>query len=201
MPLTVVTAPPVEPVTLAEAKAFARIDSDDDDDIVDELIAMATEQIQQATGRCFVETAFDLTLRDWPNGDGLIRLPRSPVLEVVHVKYLDAAGDEQTLVEDATDGYYVDLAAEPCTIEPVGSWPSVDDHPAAVTVRFRSGYQGAGSPTDYTEAIPKRAKVAIMTLVAHFYEQREPVVVGTSAMPIPAHVDRLLAGLKVWYQR
>ena len=42
-----------EPVTLEELKLFARIDHDDDDDVLTSLGVAAREFVERATGRCY----------------------------------------------------------------------------------------------------------------------------------------------------
>lgn len=182
------------PVTVAEAKSFARYPHDDDDALFAELIAAATDHVQQATSRQFVRAQFKLSMRDWP--DDVIRLPRSPVLSVDTVTYRDRDGATVTLT--ATVDYLVDLSAEPATVEAVRRWPVVADHPAAVEITFTAGYAGdGGSPEDMAANVPARAKAAVKALAAHWYEFREPVVLGTVS-EVPRHIGRLIAGLRVW---
>jgi uncharacterized phiE125 gp8 family phage protein len=52
MSLTIVEPP----VTVAEAKAYARVDSDGDDALIESLIGTARDHLEQATGRTFVAT-------------------------------------------------------------------------------------------------------------------------------------------------
>lgn len=197
MSLEITSGPAAEPVTLQEAKAFARIADDDDDATITELIAAATEHVQQWTGRQFVQATFKLRLRDWPNGDGIIRLPRSPVDSVASVKYRDKDGDTITLVEN-TD-FLLDVNAEPATIEPVTKWPVAGDFPDAVQVVFTAGYDPEDSSpvTDHAENVPNRAKVAIKVLTAHWFDNREPIS-QDGWREAPHHVTRIMQALKVW---
>ena len=199
MPLKIVTPPAAEPVTLEEVRDFARIDDSDQDSLLLGLITMAREQIEQATSRTFVETVWDLSLRDWPNGDGLIRLPRSPLINVAYVKHRASDGNLITLTENSD--YLVDNAAEPGTVEPITSWPTVGSYPDAVQVRFTAGYQSTSSPTLLVENVPHRARIAICALVAHWHEQREPILIDGRVAAVPMHVDRLINSLRVWRQR
>lgn len=194
MPLSLQTAAAVDPVTVAEVKAFARYPHDDSDDLFAGLIAAATEHVQMATSRQFVPATFTLSLRGFPLD--MVRLPRSPVMEVASVQYRDRDGTLVTLTAD-TD-YLVDMAAEPATIEPVRSWPVTGDFPDAVQITFTAGYADDGnSPPDLAANVPARAKVAVKALAAHLFEFREPVVFGTVSS-VPNHLGRLINGLKVW---
>lgn len=198
MPLKIEVAPVALPVTVAEAKTFARValsDDFDEYDLVHNLIEAATEHVQQVTARQFVRATFKLTLRCFPLDD-LIRLPRSPLCSVQYVKYRDHDGSLNSLVKDVD--YFLDDAAEPVTIEPVKSWPAVGDFPDAVQVRFIAGYKTDGeSPPNHAANVPARAKVAIKALVAHWFEQREPVAFG-AVHEVPHHVTRLINGIRLW---
>ena len=58
--------PATEPVTVAEAKAHARIDIDDDDAMVAALITAARQWVEDTTGRCLITQQWKLTLDNWP---------------------------------------------------------------------------------------------------------------------------------------
>jgi uncharacterized phiE125 gp8 family phage protein len=195
MPLKLIEAPEAEPVTLAEAKAFVRVEQDAEDALFGTLIAAAREHVEQATGRQLVAATWELTLRCFPP-DYLVRLPRSPLIEVVSVKYRDRAGALITLTDEVD--YLTDAAAEPGTVEPVKSWPATGDFPDAVQVRFTAGYPSDGaSPPDHAANVPARAKVAVKALLAHWYENREAAGVA-EVYETAYHVARLINGLRVW---
>jgi uncharacterized phiE125 gp8 family phage protein len=194
MSLATVTPPEAAPVSLADAKAFVRVDFSDDDVMLAELIDAATEHVEEATGRQFMPATFMMTARCFPYDGGLLRLPRSPLIEVDSVAYRDRDGAVHTLVENVD--YLVDDGAVPPTIEPVVRWPDTGDYPDAVQVTFAAGYASdGGSPPYYP--IPARAQVAIKALVAWWYGQAEPVS-DKPAHELPYHLTRLINGLRVW---
>lgn len=51
MGLQIITPPSGAPVSVEEAKKFSRVDFSDDDEVIETLIASATDHVQQATGR------------------------------------------------------------------------------------------------------------------------------------------------------
>ena len=77
MTSTLIAGPGEEPVTLAEAKAWCRIDASDEDALVTALIAAARLQVESLTGRALVTQSWRLTL-DCPRGR-LVVLPVVPV--------------------------------------------------------------------------------------------------------------------------
>ena len=185
------SAPATEPITLAEAKLHLRVDSSDDDDLITAQISAAREYVEAATGRALVQRTVALRLDAFPAGD--IVLPLGRAVSVSSIGYIDTAGAAQTL---AGGLYSADVNAQPARIAPAygESWPSTRAQTAAVTVTFVAGYGAAA-------AVPAAAVVAIKLLVAHWYESREAVVVGTISGPLPMAVDALCAALRLRDQR
>ena len=67
--------PLVEPVSLADAKAYCKIDFDDEDDLITELITVSREQLEEYTGTYFVEKRVTVQLN---NSCGGIEIPYGP---------------------------------------------------------------------------------------------------------------------------
>lgn len=175
--LKVITAATEEPLTLEEAKVFLRVDVDDEDLLIASLISAAREYAEHYTGATFATVVYELGLDAFPAD--AIMLPNPPVSEVESVKYTDTAGDEQTL--DPNDYVLADYGMTP-SIYPLDPWPSVGTYPNAVRVR----YTATGA------AVPAVVKVAMLELVAHYYENRE------NAGTVPPAVTRLLDVPKVY---
>lgn len=188
--------PSAEPVTLAEAKLHARIDIDDDDALVTDLIAAARQWVEENTGRCLIHQTWRLTLDAWPAGQSddwwsgvrvgpisqldaaVARIERSPVVSVTSVTTLEESGSATTW--DAANYY---LAREPqgygrLTRRQGVSWPSVVGRDAgAIQITFVAGYGADPS------AVPYPLRHAIKMLVAHWYENRGPT--GEAGQPVP----------------
>lgn len=137
--------------------------------------------------RALVTQTWDLFLDRFPCA---IVLPLPPLQSVTSVTYLDNTGASQTL---ATNQYRVDTARVPARITPAYgvTWPNTYGVPNAVTVRFVAGY---GAPA----AVPGPIRLGLTMLAAHFYEHREPVLVGTIQARLPFHVEALLMPFRVW---
>lgn len=180
--LTLTTPATEYPLLLEEAKASLRVTTDDENSYIQSLIAAATGYVEQATARQLVSATWTLKLDYFPD---VIYVPRPPLRSVSSIQYVDASGDTQTL--SSTD-YRVDLYSLPGRIEPAygRSWPTTRDVNAAVTVTYIAGYGGASS-------VPEEIKLAMRLLIGHWYEHREPVVVGNIVSPIPMSVDALLS--------
>lgn len=87
-----------EPITLAQAKTFCRIDTEDEDDLITDLITIAREKLERYTSRSLVAKDIVLTVeasKDFP-------LPYPELDAITSVKLLqginsDGTNDWQTL--------------------------------------------------------------------------------------------------------
>lgn len=94
-------APPLtEPVTLAEARQFLRLDQHDEDELLATLITAARLMIEAAAGRCLIEQPWRIVLDRWP-ASGEIRLPLSPIARVQEARVYDALGVAQPVAATA----------------------------------------------------------------------------------------------------
>jgi len=183
--------PQEEPVDLSEAKDHIRETGSDQDAVIESLITSAREWCEGFQQRAYVTQTRRLTLDRWPRGR-TIYLPRPPLQSVERIVYTDADGTQYEV--DAND-YIVDTAAEPGRIVLARGvwWPSGGLRPAAgVEVVYVAGYGDA-------DAVPKKAKQAILLLVGHWYEHREVVLTGTISKEIDFSVSSLLAQDRIWY--
>ena len=108
MTSTLIAGPGEEPVTLAEAKAFCRIDGSDEDALMSARIAAARLQVESLTGRALVTQTWRLTMTC---ASRLVELPVIPAASLVDAP--DGAvlqGDAVLLVEPA-DELTVDYTA------------------------------------------------------------------------------------------
>lgn len=177
MSLKLITAPAVEPVTLAEAKTHLRVDGTDDDALITALITAARQDCEHRLGRALIDQIWEKVLDAFPEA---IELPRPPVSSIVSVTYYDTAGALQTL--DAAD-YSLDGENDfgPAWLTPVydTDWPDTYAIPNAVRVRCTCGYGASGS------AVPEAIKAWIKLRVGALYAQRESIVLGQPISEAP----------------
>lgn len=186
--LRVHTPPVVEPVSLAEAKAQCRVDSADEDALIQSYITMAREYVEGTLDIACITQTLEARYDTFPLWE--LILPRPPMAPgTVLVTYRDEAGQMQTL-SSASNAFQVDPYATPGRIYPLyeGVWPAVRGDENSVTVRWTAGYGSSGM------SCPASIRGACLLLVAHWFEMRQPVVVGYSqVLPVPATFDTLLA--------
>ena len=180
--LALKTAPTTTAISLAEAKAFLRVDSDydDDDAYITSLIGVATNVVEQFTRRRLIQQTYNLYHDFFPP---YIDLQVGIVDSITHLKYYDADNVLQTL---ATSNYDLDKRINPGRIyeSNTGSFPSTYERPNAVEVEFVVG----SAASDVEDAI----KQAMYIVIGRYYENRQDVVTGTIASELPLMVEHLL---------
>lgn len=171
-------APVAEPITLAVAKAWLKVDYDDDDDIITELIVAAREYAEKRTNRALMQQTILMQLPCFPYVDrrnplGFIKLFRSPVQSLKKIQYYNTDNVLTTLYDaDAdpavTDSAYLDNVYEPARITAAvnTSWPNTAARHDAVKITFVAGYSSASD-------IPSGIKLAMRQLLADWYRNRE----------------------------
>ena len=185
MSLTLVTEPTIEPITLEQLKAQLRLDVDNDDELLRDLIEVARSWVEGQTHRALASQTYDYAIDwEWPMKYGYTRidLPLNPISSVTSITYVDNNGASQTL---AANQYIVSARNHSSYIAPAYgvSWPDVRCIPSAITVRFV-----AGSDTN----IPVSLKHAVKMLAAHLYENREAVA-PKEMMAIPFGIEALVS--------
>jgi uncharacterized phiE125 gp8 family phage protein len=167
-------------VSLSDAKAHCRIDSNIDDAYVASLISAAREWVEDYIDRTLVYTQYQMRLDKFPPE---IELPRPPMAfsgtaTAVAVTYIQNETGQTATLE--TSRYRVDRDSTPGVIRNLygQSWPSYLDDQGSVTVTWWAGFGDSGS------AVPVRAKHAMLMLVSTWYERRTAVDnVGASEVP------------------
>lgn len=182
MGLVRTVAPTVEPATLQEVKTHARVTHAEEDSYIETLISAARDYCETFTNRAVITQTWALTLPGFPSW---FCLQKAPLQSVSSIKYVDQDGATQTV---STDVYDVDTTVEPgrVVLKTGQSWPSTGESIAAVTVTYVAGYGDAR--TD----VPPSFRLAVKILSAHWFELREPVVVGTIIAKVPMSVESLL---------
>lgn len=193
MSLKLITPPEDEPLTLDEAKAHLRVDSDDDDLLIGALISAAREAVEAKTQRALMLQTWELALPAFPGcaDEYAIRIPKAPLSALTTVKYVDADGMLQTMAEE---DFQLDDHAEPARITAAygSTWPETREQPNAVLVRYDAGYADAAS-------VPALMKAWMLLRIGTLYENRESIVNGTISQDLAGgFVDRMLDTFKVW---
>lgn len=174
------TTPPAALVSTSDAKKHCRVDHSDDDDYIDGLVSAAQSMLDGPNG--MVSKA--IATQGWTlsqarlMGKTRLPIPVTPFRDVVSLKYYDSDNTQQTA--DLAD--FVVFGNEDFGyIEPLTAWPAMHDRPDAIELVFNAGY---GTPAEAPQTIIHAAKL----MIAHWYENREQVVVGMTPAELPLAV-------------
>lgn len=182
-------APNEEPVSYAEAAQHLRITDDLEKTTIEALITAARTLIEERTQRALITQTWTLKLDQWPCGS-VVRLPRSRLIAVSSIAYVDADGVSQTW---GAANYQVDASSEPGLVRLAAgvTWPTLQTQKVdAVTITYTAGYGAAAT-------VPMPLRQAIKILVSTWFEFREAILAGTIVTPVPMTVDALIGPYRI----
>lgn len=187
-----VTAPAMLPVSLAEAKLHLRVDHNDDDALIEGLVRAATEHFDGWTGilgRCLVEQEWR---QDYDAFAPCLPLPLGPVISIISVKVAGVTidGGSYALKTDAGGRARVEFdgvsASGAASITYKAGYPTIPEVP-----EVPGDGEDPGTPAVPAQStVPGPLKIAILLLVAHWYQNREAV--GEPQSELPLAVDALI---------
>ena len=188
--LTLFAAPAAEPLTLSETALAIKVDSSEEDELIEQLIVGARMDAERITRRALVTQTWDLSLDAFPGWQ--LDVPKPTLQSVTSIVYVDVDGVTRTL---AADQYLVDRKSEPGRIEPAFGcvWPVTRWQNNAVTVRYVCGY---GTPAD----VPAGIKTWMLMRIRTLFENRAQIEVGQgfTVLQLPnQYVDGLLDNFAV----
>jgi uncharacterized phiE125 gp8 family phage protein len=198
MPLTLVTPPVGEPISLADARSHLRLDATGnppahpDDALVTALITTARQHLDGPSGilgRALMTQTWRLDLPAFPTGETPILLPLPPLQSIVSIVYRDADGVLTTMAATLYETARTDWGQG--LVRPVYGevWPTARDQPDAVSITFVAGYGGAS-------AVPAPLVAAMKLHIGLLYENREAA--STKAMSdLPLAYDALIAPFRM----
>ncbi len=186
MPAILLAQPAVEPLTLAEAKAFLRVEHADDDGLIAALIAAARSHVENATRCALITQRWRLSLDSWPD-NGLIDVRPGPLQALAAARVYDEAGVTRDL---DTQAFLADCAANVIAFAP-SALPRPGRVAAGIALEVVCGYG------DTAAAVPEPLRQAVRLLVAHWYENRGLVAIGHETALLPQTVAALLAPFRL----
>ena len=159
----VVTVPPAaEPITLAEAKRFLRIEHDADDTLIRQAICVVREAVEAYLGYALLPQTLEYKL-DYPTAC-VVALPRGPITAITSVTSTDENGVNTvwagTNYRASSDGFSVLLKQHP--------------YAAVLTIAYTA------SLADTASALPALIRQGMLHHLAVAYEARD----GSVPMPM-----------------
>lgn len=165
MSIKIVDPPASEPVSLAEAKLFLRVDHNAEDDLIGSLIGAAREAVEVGIGRALVtrrvRESLDIWHRDVSNG---AVLGIGPVTNVVAVRLLANSGAQSVIDPER---YRLEGNRDrPRLVFPSG-FPSTLRSVGGIEIEYDCGY------ADEASDLPIALRIATLQIVASLYELRQ----------------------------
>ncbi|KKB09037.1 head-tail connector protein [Devosia chinhatensis] len=176
--------PAAEPVSLAEAKAFLKVDGGAEDALITTLIGAARLHIEGVTGCALIAQTWRIVLDDWPESR-MVKLPVTPLLSVTAIAATDANGASHDigLVQFSSDN-------ERLFIPRVVVGMPVPQERGGIEIDYVAGF--GANPED----VPADLRQALLGLVAHWHEHRDAVLIAGSGAVVPSGFDRMVARYK-----
>ncbi|MEA2833493.1 MAG: hypothetical protein QOG66_1695 [Methylobacteriaceae bacterium] len=178
----IVSGPAIEPVALADARKWLKLETGDDDDVVGALITAARLMVEAQTRRMLITQTWRLIYDCWPD-TRVVKIPLAPFQSLGAMRVYDADGAAQTV---SSSLYYVDSVPDLGRII-FGAPPQNPGRNAAgIEIDIVVGY--GATP----ESVPELLRQAIRLLVTDWYENRGDAG-GDDANPLPSSVRALVA--------
>lgn len=163
----IITYPTFEPIIVADAAEYLRVDNvSADTALITALITTARQAVEQYCNRYIAEQTIETALTGFSD---VIKLS-APVQSVTSIKYLDVNGTEQTL---NSNQYLIDYYSQPVQITPAYNvtYPELYNVPNNVKVRFVAGYTTGDSPD--TTPMPLPLRYGMLLIIGDLYANRE----------------------------
>jgi uncharacterized phiE125 gp8 family phage protein len=181
MAAILLTPPAVEPISLAEAKLYLRVEHDDDDAVIASLITAARAQVEMQARVALITQAWRFVYSRWP-ATGRLTLTRAPVRQLLSARVYDGAGVAQAIntLAFSIDRVLGVLGFQPCVL------PAPGRLVGGIEIDIELGFGPAAAD------VPAPLRQAVKLLLAHWYETRGPAPDEREARVFD-HVGVLLA--------
>jgi uncharacterized phiE125 gp8 family phage protein len=178
----IVNGPAIEPVALADAKRWLKLETSDDDDVVGALITAARLMLEAQIRRMLITQTWRLIYDRWPNGR-LIKIPLAPFQSLTAMRVYDVNGAAQAVNASL---YHLDSAPDLARIIFGAPQPNPGRNDAGIELDVVVGY--GATP----ESVPEPLRQAIRMIVTGWYENRGDAG-AEEATALPACVRALVA--------
>ncbi|MCR6646548.1 MAG: head-tail connector protein [Terricaulis sp.] len=165
MSITIINPPASEPVSLAEAKLFLRVDHEAEDDLITALIIAAREAVEAGCGRALitrrVRESLDIWRREAING---AVLGLGPVSAVIAVRLIADNGAQSVLDPER---YRLEGQRDrPRLVFPPGL-PATLRSAGGIEIEYDAGF------ADDAADLPSALRMAVLQIIASLYEARD----------------------------
>lgn len=197
MKTALLTASTGECLTLEEIKDHLRIEYGEtaDDVLLKGLRTAAMQRIETITNRKLLTQSWYVYHNEWPSGDNYdhFNIPYPPLQSIPSsgLRYTKSTGGSTTFSSTKWDS---DIVSEPgrLVLDYNDEWPTETLHNNnPIRIQFVCGYGTKSSE------MPESLKLAMKILIEHWYENREPFLIGQTISAIPETVEALISDYRV----
>lgn len=156
-----IEGPALEPLTLAEAKLWLKVDGPEEDDLIRALIVAARLMVEAEIGQVLLGQTWRLIGDQWPVGERIsVRI--GPLLGVVGARVFDAGGVPGAIPQNT---FTVLAQADPPAVVPTQR-PAPGRAYGGIEIDLRLGF-GETAAT-----VPDNIRLAVKRLVALWHDNR-----------------------------
>lgn len=211
------TAAPAKPLfTVADLKDCLRISgsTNSDETMLAAYEAAAEEWLEGLAGISIMKQTWTLNADQFPSNRDLsnrslygysaqfplgkpIKLPRGPVISIDTFSYLDVNGNAVDF-KATSPNWQAALGERPPALYPPfgGYFPTAQWVPGALTIVMTCGMSGTA---DDPKVVDNDVKMAVRFLVAHWWENREPVPVNLNPQKLPYGLEAMIWSTRKGY--
>lgn len=167
-----VDGPQLEPVSLAEAKTWLRVDGNDEDSLIQALVIAARLTVESEIGLVLLAQNWRFTGDSWPMGETIpVRIGR--ILSVAGGRVFPANGAPVIL---GPGDFEIRRGEEGDAILPL-SRPAPGRPRGGVEIDVRLGFG------EFPADVPEPLRLAVRQLIAHWYENRGDAALSERGLP------------------
>ena len=174
-----IAGPRCEPVTIDEARAWLRFDTNDEDSAIALLVRSARESIEAAMRGHMISQHWRFVRDAWPKGH-VLTLPLAPLQSVDAVRIYDSGGQPNLL---SRDRFHLSRCAVVPRLKFDVDPPAPGISASGIEIDVTTGY--GDTPDD----VPGPLRQALRILVARWFDNRGDMEAGA----LPADVRMLVA--------
>lgn len=177
---------PVAPaIGLDDIKRYLRIDSDHEDNTLQDLIRAATEFVERDCGLALISQVWRFYFDEIPEGCA-VELNRRPIIDMVELNRFDSAGNRHTV---GAENWFLNRLTEPARVRLLNGISAFD---------MSNGFEldieiGFGSTS---ADVPDTIKQALRALISHWYEFRHAFDASDQPVSVPPVYHQLTAHLR-----
>lgn len=179
MALTCTKPPVCEPVSLAEAKHFLKIDFNQEDGLIETLIKVARQAVEAYTGRCMIYQEWTFSFNagfgqavsdshylsgDKSRGQGGIELPKSPFVALIQEPALSDGYGRRPI-----KAFRLDTSGRGARLHLGSDAAGLTQGDGVIDLTFAVGY--GAEP----KSVPEALRHGVLMMVAQLYENRTGV--------------------------